>query len=638
MSAPQSQNARTSFIIDKLQKTSLVLIQYPRHIWRRPALLKKFFLILLFRGPYSALQNAYDFLQLQKLQSKNHAKNNPGASYYSKDKYDNFINQKQLEQQRNKEYLLKNSSLSISPKISVIVPVYDIATPILKLAINSVINQIYDNWELCLANGSNRREIHQLLNEYSQNNSKIKTVHLGVNRGISGNSNAALTLATGDFVAMLDYDDELSPDALLEIVKIIQLRPQADIIYSDEDKIDLSGRFCEPAFKPDWNPDLLLSNNYIGHLVTIRKTLIDNLDGWRSQFDGSQDYDLLLRATETTNQIVHLPKVLYHWRMTKNSTALTAEAKPYSHHTSKKTIEEALARRQIKARVDFNVTGEPYFVRYDVNPNYLVSIIIPTKDQPILLKKCVKSIINKNPKVNYEIIIVNNNSQKAETHKCLGELSALSSKIKIIDYYEPFNYSAINNYATNYAQGDILLFLNDDTEGINKNWLIPLIEQVQRQEVGAVGCKLLYPSKTLQHVGVIFGNDEFVCHAFGGQKSEQSYFNYPNLIRDYSAVTGACLMIRRRVFENVGKFDESYAVPFSDIDLCFTLRQANYLIVYTPLAQLYHLESASRGLNLWPHDEQRLFSKWKKFLLQGDPYYNPNFSVKPEEAFKWRGY
>jgi len=617
--------------LDKTAKISFVFRNIPGLFVRNPFFLKKFVRLFFSRGPYFALQNIYDLLQLQASQNI----------------IPKFNRVETLLKIRDYNLIVKNREkmLSIRPEqsparqvvFSIIMPVYDIDVPTLQMAIDSVKKQIYPKWELCIGNGSQKENLIKMLNQNAQNDTRIKVKHLGENKGISTNSNEALSLATGEFIALMDYDDTLSPDALWEVSMCLKNNPQADLIYSDEDKIDFSGKYCQPFFKPDWSPDLLLSMNYIGHLIVCRRKVFDQAGQFRPEFDGSQDYDLLLRATELTVNIFHIPRVLYHWRMTPTSVAFSLEAKPYCNSQSKKVIADALRRRGVEAKIVDN-NSWPFQIRYEIARDSFASIIIPTKDQPELLTSCVKSIINKTTFLNYEIIIVNNNSQKEETKKCFAELLSFSSKIKLIDYPLKFNYSAINNFAVSKAQGNFLLFLNDDTEVINDDWLEVMIGQAQKKEVGAVGAKLLYPDKTIQHAGIIFGTNLGVAHAFCRWEAGTSYFGLADAVRNYEAVTGACLMIRREVFEKIGGFDEAYLVPFSDVELCLQVRKAGYLIIYTPLAELYHKESASRGLGIWEKDSIRFRERWNDKLTSLDPYYNPNLSRENESLFRWRGY
>lgn len=620
---------------DKLKKGWLVLKGYPKFIIKYPILLKRFFAILFAHGPYKAIQNAYDFLQIAGLKNLNSSLVGSNDSYCPAIEYNAFVKINKVDGEKLKELKDKVKLFKLKPKISIITPVYDIDCETLKTCLDSVSNQIYENWQFCLANGSRDPKIKKVLDDYASKDKRVKIINLEKNLGISGNSNVALKLADGEFVGFLDHDDELSSDALFEVVKLIQEKSNADVIYSDEDKINFQGQYCLPHFKPDWCPDLLLGMQYLGHLVVIRRKLISEINGFRPKFDGAQDHDLLLRITELTTNIYHIPKILYHWRMMPSSTSYSLTAKPYCYEKAKKVIEDAIVRRGLNAKINFSY-DQINHIRYKFNQNILVSIIVPTKDKPDFLEKCIKSILKKTSYKNYEIIIVDNNSKEQKTKELFEKLKRNSAKVKITSYNQNFNYSKINNYAASLAVGGVLVFLNNDTEVINEGWLTALIEQAQRKEVGAVGCKLLFTNFTIQHAGVIFDKKEML-HVLYASLPKNNFYS-SEVIRNYSAVTGACLAIRKDVFQEINGFDEIYEVPLSDIDLCFTLRQKGYLIVYTPLAQLYHLESATRGLDIHTEDKKRFLEKWEEVLEKPDPYYNINLSTEPGKIFHWRGY
>ncbi len=607
--------------LDKIRKTFYVARYFPKYLICYPHLFWKFIGLIIFWGPISALQTAFDFLQLNAKTAIDYklsceSKNESGL-------YDDLVKNK-FDDVKIKSLKQDLEYLKHKPKISIFIPIYDIEINILELALNSVKKQVYYNWELCLANGSQKKEITKFLVDYSKEDSRIKLINLPTNKGISGNSNEALRLATGEYVGLMDHDDELTPDALLEVAKLINNSPEADLIYSDHDKIDLGGKYFRPFFKPNWSPELLLSICYFGHLVVIRKSLIEQMGGFRPDFDGSQDHDLFLRITELTDKIFHIPEILYHWRMTQNSVASDINIKPYCHDSVHNVLEETLKRRKISAELIAFGPGQPVYIKYHINPKTFVSIIIPTKDQHILLKRCVESIISKTDFTNYEIIIVDNDSREKGTKKLFKYFKNLSEKIKIVDYPYKFNYSEINNFAVTKAKGDILLFLNDDTEVINPDWLSSMAGQAEQKKIGAVGAKLLYFDNTIQHAGVVSGVSEcpWPLHIFNSQPENSTYFNLANSVNNYSAVTGACLMMRREVFEEIGGFDEDYEVEYSDIDLCFKTRAKGYRIVYVPQAKLYHLESASRGSLRYPLDLEKFKNKWNAFIEQGDPYYS----------------
>jgi glycosyltransferase involved in cell wall biosynthesis/ubiquinone/menaquinone biosynthesis C-methylase UbiE len=544
---------------------------------------------------------------------------------------------------------LKKSSKNFSyrPKISIITPIWNTDEKILRSAIESVINQIYDNWELCLVDGnSTKPHIKRVLNEYAQKESRIKVKFLPENKGIAGNSNEALALATGDFIGFLDHDDELVPFTLYEVVKLLNQNRNLQFIYSDEDKIDQNGNRKDPFFKPDWSPDLFLSQNYLCHFSVIDKALIDSVGGFHIGYDGSQDYDLFLRCSEkiSPSSIAHISKILYHWRLIPGSAADQVGAKPYAFISAKKALEDALIRRGLNGRVEEGIFPSSYRVRYEILDHPQVSIIIPTKDHTEILKRCIQSILEKTEYLNYEIIIVDNKSSDDKTFEYYTSMKG-NPKIKIINYDKPFNFSAINNYAVTYVDSPYLVFLNNDTEVISGEWLSAMLEHAQRGCEGAVGAKLLYPNNLIQHAGVVLG-----ITGTPGQKgvAGHSHKNLPDnftgyflrsqIIGNYSAVTAACLMMRKDVFNEIGGFNEDLAIAFNDVDLCLRIRSAGYLIVYTPYSLLYHHESMSRGYEDTTEKQMR-FSRevtltrehWGSLIDNGDPYYNPNLSLDNED-------
>ncbi len=518
------------------------------------------------------------------------------------------------------------------PTISIIMPIYNVDKPWLEKAIDSVLNQIYPNWELCIADDcSTKGHVKEVLESYKNKDLRIKVKYLLHNQGIALASNEAISLAIGEFIGLLDNDDELAPNALFEVVKLLQTHPNADMIYSDEDKITQEGKRCNPFFKPGWSPDLFLSQMYTCHFGVYRKRHIDEIGGFRKGFDGSQDYDLILRLTEKTNEIFHIPKILYHWRAIPGSTAEEYSAKA-SDNASLKALTDALRRRSIKGSVEKGTYNSLFRVKRKILTNPRVSIIIPTKDQVELLKDCVESILNKTDYQNYEIVIVDNNSTHKNTIEYFAKLIE-NRRIKLLPYVKPFNFSAINNYAVSKVDSEVVIFLNNDMEVKSSEWLSAMVEHIQRKEVGAVGAKLLFPDDTIQHAGVILGIGGVAGHAFKSLQSNinQSYFGHADAIRNYSAVTGACLMIRKNVFEEIGGFDEiNLPIAFNDIDLCLRLRERGYLIVYTPYAVLYHYESASRGYGVGPDPEaDYMIRRWNN-ILYNDPYYNINLTLQRE--------
>jgi glycosyltransferase involved in cell wall biosynthesis len=518
------------------------------------------------------------------------------------------------------------------PKISIITSVWNPEPVWLRVTIESVVNQTYDNWELCLADGkSDEPCVQQILREYIDRDGRIKVKFLAENKGISCNSNEALSLATGEYVALLDQDDELVPWALYEAVKLLNHDKSLDLIYSDEDKIDLHQKRYDPFFKPDWSLDMLLSTMYTSHLSIYRKKLLDTLGGFRQEYEGSHDYDLALRVIENTDKICHIPRILYHCRTTPSSAASNTKNEDHVHITDRKALEDYLLRNGIEGRVSEIDHKGFYRIQRRIIGNPLVSIIIPTKDNIKLLKQCLDSVLKYTQYPNYEILIVDNQSVSKELLHYYSEIK-MQPKVRVIKYDMPFNFAALNNFAVSKAKGEHLLFLNNDTEIIFGGWLSAMLEHSQRKEVGAVGAKLLYPNGKVQHCGVVLdyaGCSRHICHG----KSDYGGY-YGGIISNYSAVTAACMMTKRSVFEEMSGFDENLAFDFNDIDLCLRMRKKGYLIVFTPYARLYHLESRTRGYfktkqRLAQHmNEQQYFTtRWEATIKRGDPYYNPNLSV-----------
>ena len=519
--------------------------------------------------------------------------------------------------------------LPYQPLISILTPVYETDEALLRSAIESVRAQVYGKWELCLVDdGSRRPHVRFVLDEYAAMDPRIRVEHLPQNQGIAEASAQALRMATGEFAGLLDHDDELSPDALFEVAKLLSQNRDVDLIYSDEDKIDAKGHRLEPFFKPEWSPDLLLSMNYITHFAVLRRCLLSEVGGFRRGYDGSQDYDLLLRFTEQTNRIAHIPKVLYHWRRVGGSVAVSPHVKSYAHEAGRRALEDALERRGSAASADGLDAGR-YRVRYKLEGTPLVSIIIPTRDATHLLQQCLQSIEHKTAYERYELIILDNESSDPATARYFETIAV---KHRVYRVPGGFNFSAINNFGVSMASGDFLLFLNNDVQVSEAGWLGAMLEQAQRAEVGAVGAKLLYPDGRIQHAGIVLGLLGGTGHAFRFQRpDEPGYHSFSDVVRNCSAVTGACMMVRRRVFEEIGGFDPRFKVAYNDVDLCLRLRQRGYLVVYTPFAVLYHHESATRG-TLYPPEEEALYWKlWGQMTSSGDPYYNPNLTRTRED-------
>lgn len=547
-----------------------------------------------------------------------------------KNRYDLWILKNEPTAEKLEHYNKEIKGFEYQPKISIITPVYNPDVAWIEAAIESVINQVYENWELCIADASTKQDVRKCLEEFANKDTRIKVKFLKENKGISGNSNEALSLATGEFIALLDHDDEIAHFALYEVVKLLNQKPYLDFIYSDEDKLDKNGKRCDAFFKPDWSPDLLLSCMYTCHLGVYRKKVIDEIGGFRLGYEGSQDYDLVLRCMEFTdsNKIAHISKILYHWRKVPGSIASDPIAKNCVNIISAKTaLNDTLVRKNIRGKVEDGKWLSSYRIRREIFGNPKVSIIIPTRDRVKILKNCIDSIKQKTTYENYELILVDNNSIETETIKYINELDCI--KIK---YKENFNFSKINNLAASHVNGDYIVFLNNDIEIITDDWIQSMLEHAQRKEVGAVGCKLLYPDGTIQHAGVILGlspdpRNKVAGHIFiKSNNIDHGYFGLIDTIRNYSAVTAAAMMVRKSVFNEVGGFDENIAVSYNDVDLCLKIRKKGYLIVYTPFVELIHHESISRGNNLDDTEVHYMMTKWGD-TLKDDPYYNPNLSL-----------
>lgn len=529
--------------------------------------------------------------------------------------------------------------LDYEPCISIIVPTYKTPEKFLKEMIDSVRNQSYENWELCIGDGSVTEDtVKNVIESYQKKDKRIKMLCLSENLGIAGNTNAALSIATGDYIALLDHDDILAPDALYEVVKWMNehYKDETDVIYTDEDKVsfDLKDYF-EPHFKSDYNLDLIRSNNYICHLFVARKSIVDQVGGFRKEYDGSQDYDFILRCIEQSKHVEHVPKVLYHWRCHPGSTAANQESKMYCYEAGKRAIEDHLKRMgEDDCQVVMTEHLGFYHVIYPIREQKKVSIIIPNKDQKEILERCIESVIQKTDYKNYEIIIVENNSTTNEIFEYYKTIEQREN-IRVVIWKDKFNYSAINNFGVKYANGEYLLFLNNDIEVIRENWLSEMLANVQRKEVGIVGAKLLYPDNMVQHAGVIIGMGGIAGHPLSRHPADDcGYFARGIIQQNLNAVTAACMLTKKEVYEKVKGFEEKLAVAFNDIDLCLKVRKAGYLIVYDPEALLYHHESISRGKedtlekrNRFEGEVDYMAKKWKDVLEKGDEYYNPNLSL-----------
>ncbi len=535
----------------------------------------------------------------------------------------------ELEEQRKTKF-------SFEPKFSIVVPMYNTPSKFLEELVDCFINQTYSNWELCFADGSPKE--NEELKPILSKDKRIKYKFLNENKGISGNTNEALKLATGDFIALVDHDDLVPTFCLYELAKTINENPEVEFIYTDEDKIEgTKDKRCDPHFKPDFSIDALRANNYITHLSVFKKELMEKLGGFREAYNGAQDFDIIIRAAENTSHIIHIPKVLYHWRVHQNSTAMASSAKPYAYEAGLRVIEDHLKRQNLKAKVTNggDIPGV-YQVEYEVEGKPKVSIVIPNKDSIKLLKKCITSILKLTTYENYEIVIIENNSEDEKTFEYYKEIQKLE-KVKVIYYPEKgFNYSKIINFGVkNCEDSEFILQLNSDTELLTPNWLEKFIGFAQRKDIGAVGARLYYEDKSIQHAGIGIGICDLAANLLTNTPQyAHAYFGRECLTRNVSAVTGACLFARREIYEEVGYMDEeNFAVALNDVDFCLKIREKGYLIVYNPYIELMHFESKTRGYEDTKEKKERFEkecnnfrTKWREVLDEGDPYSNINFA------------
>ncbi|HEU5081512.1 MAG TPA: glycosyltransferase [Opitutaceae bacterium] len=545
--------------------------------------------------------------------------------------YDSLSTQ-QLAEQRE-----QSQNFSYRPLISILVPVYNTPEKWLRKAVESVKSQSYTHWELCLANdASPAPHVAPLLDELASSDPRIKVVHRPKNGHISAASNSALELATGEFTALLDHDDEITPNALFEVVTALNHHPEVDLVYSDEDKIDEDGRRLEPYFKPDFLPDLYLGQNYTSHLSVYRTSVLRDLGGFRVGYEGSQDWDLALRVIDRIGEarIFHIPKILYHWRAIPGSTALLLSEKNYPVEAARRALADHFARKQQNVEL-VTVPGDHWRVKYALPKDPpRVALIIPTRNRVKLLKQCVESILAKTTYPNFEVIVVDNGSDEKETVTYLAELRARG--LRVLAYDQPFNYSAINNFAVGHTDAELVGLLNNDLEVINGDWLDEMASQASRPEIGCVGAMLYYPNDRIQHAGVIVGMGGVAGHAFRDfPRGTPGYFNRARLVQNFSAVTAACLVVRRAIYDQVGGLDDkALAVAFNDVDFCLKVKAAGYRNLWTPFAELYHHESASRGAEDTPEKHERfrlevetMLERWRHDI-QHDPAYNPNLTLE----------
>lgn len=530
----------------------------------------------------------------------------------------------------------KKHKFDYGPLISIAVPAYQTPVEFLKQMIESLISQTYPEWELCIANASpDNEEMQRVLADYSAKDSRVRFCNLKENLGIAENTNRAFSMAKGEFMGLLDHDDLLAPNALYEIVQALQDHPQADALYTDEDKVttELDEHF-QPHLKPDFNLDLLRSNNYICHFFVVRRSIVEKAGGFRKEFDGAQDYDFIFRCTENAREVLHVPEILYHWRTHKASTADNPASKMYAFEAGKRAIEANLERTGTKGVVSHTQDLGFYRVKYPVQGKPLVSVIIPNKNEKETLQTCMEMLNSNTSYQNFEIIIIENNSTTDEIFRYYKELSK-DPRIHLLRWGKEFNYSAINNFGVAHAKGEYLLFLNNDVKSINPDWMEELLGVCQRPEVGGVGAKLIYPDNTIQHAGCVVGMGGIAGHMFVDMPADRTgYLHKASLLQDMSAVTAACLMMKKEVFEEAGGFTEDLAVAFNDVDLCLKVRKNNHLIVYDPYAKLYHMESKTRGAEDSKEKVRRFQTEieymrchWLDILKNGDPYYNKNLSL-----------
>lgn len=529
------------------------------------------------------------------------------------------------------------------PLFSILVPLYCTPPEYLRALIESVRQQTYANWELCLSDGSGCGKMDcSYIQECMEQDSRIKLVQSDKPLAIAENTNQALKIASGDYIAFADHDDLLEMNTLYECVKVINQHPKTEIIYTDEDKVSMNGKiFFQPHFKSDFNLDLLRSMNYICHFFVVKKGIQEQVGELRQEYNGAQDYDFVLRCVEQAEHIYHIPEVLYHWRAHQDSTAENPESKMYAFEAGIRVLKSHLERCGIKGTVTMTEQYGLYRVKYDLDQTPLVSILIPNKDHVDDLKRCMRSLYENSSYTNFEIIVIENGSVEEDTFKYYNAITSIHDNVRVVTWNTDggFNFSSLNNFGATFAKGEYLLFLNNDTEILDKDSITEMVSHMNRPEVGAVGARLYYEDGTVQHAGVIVGLGGIAGHAFkDAPKCDGGYFFRSVCVQDYSAVTAACMMMSKSLFDEIGGYDEVLKVAFNDIDLCMQIRSKGKLIVYTPYAELYHYESKSRGLENTKekvkrfNDELNYFAKkWKKELEAGDPYYNRNLTLEKHD-------
>lgn len=547
----------------------------------------------------------------------------------------NEPNTAELNKQRESE-----KSFSYRPLFSIVVPVFHTKRRLMDDLLNSVTGQTYSNWELCLAdagaeNGSS--ELTEYLKGLAAKDNRIKYKALDSNDGIAENTNRAIEMSSGDFIAFMDHDDTLALNAFYSIVEELNKNQDIDVFYSDQDiLVDKLNDRIDPLMKPDFDIDFLRCCNYISHLFVVKRSLMNKVGLLNKEYDGSQDYDFTFRCIENSDKICHIPKVLYHWRMTPSSTADDPATKKYAYEAGKKAIDAHFKRAGLPATAEITEYYGKYRIHYNWTEQPLLSILIPNKDHTDDLDRCVQSIYGKSTYRNFEFIIVENNSELEETFEYYDRMEKEHDNFHVVKYEGGFNYSKINNFGEKYVNGDYILLLNNDTEIINDDFLWEMLQYAMRSDVGAVGARLYYGDGTIQHAGVVIGYGQVAGHTFWSfPPNSYGMLGRVVSIQDYSACTAACLMTKRSVFEEVGGFNEDFAVAFNDIDFCLKIRDKGYLIVYTPFAEAYHYESRSRGYEDTPEkkeryerEAERLRNNWPKYYEDGDPYYSPNLTLE----------
>ena len=534
------------------------------------------------------------------------------------------------EQEISKEH----KKFSYQPLISIVIPVYNVSEKLLRECLDSILNQSYDNFEICLSDdASSKKETISVLKEYENKYEKVKVVYRKKNGHISEATNSALELAKGEFIGLVDNDDVLDRDALYYMVEKLNDDKNLDLIYSDEDKLDYNGERCFPHFKPDFSLDTFLSSNYFCHFTVIRKSIIDKIGGFRGEYNGAQDYDLFLRVIDETKNIGHVSKILYHWRMTEGSTSSGGSHKNYAYDAGKRALEDYFKRNHIMANVHLIGSPEMYRIEYLYKKEPKISIIIPTKDKKDVLDTCLKSIYEKTEYSNYEVIVVDNNSREEETFALMNSYKNKHNNFKVKRLECEFNYSYINNEAAKEASGEYIVFLNNDTEVITSSWLHDMVGYASQKHIGCVGAKLLYPNQTIQHSGVVVGVGGIAMHAFVSTgRMQYGYFGRLVSVYDWSCVTAACLMVKKSKYLSVGGLEEDLKVAYNDVDFNLKLLDSGYYNVVLPNVELFHYESLSRGNDMREDQIKRfkketdyMCDKWGKKLLR-DKFYNDNMS------------